>query len=168
MLVALCLSIISMATIVFSSHRLLCYLRHFQQVEYDQKRFLTWIQENDIYDKKGSTIAAIAALIVELTKEKILISLIASTMAGISLVWLAWSEEDPKKDGFPLLQITKKSRKVYNLALISYSILMVIAFVSCYALGADDDIAIYWLIVIIFMQSSPIWLLLSTRSYYRR
>jgi hypothetical protein len=98
----------------------------------------------------------------EMTKEQIVISLIVSTIAGAGLVWLALSEEDPCKVGSPLLKATKKSTTIYNLALSLYSILMVIAVVTVYALGADDDIAIYWLIVIIAIQSSPIWLFLSS------
>jgi hypothetical protein len=168
MLIALCLSIISIAAIVFFSRRLLCYLRHFQEVGYDKRQFGAWMLENGIYDKKGSLIAAIAALVIELTKEQIIISLLVSTMAGIGLVWLALWEDDPRKDGFPLLEATKKSTAIYNLALGWYSILMAIAVVSCYALGADDDMAVYWLIVIIAIQSSPIWLLLSTSLYQRR
>ena len=167
MLIALSLSIVSTAAIVFFSRRLMCYLRHFQEVNYDKKQFKNWMLENGIYDKKGSLIAAIAALIIELTKEQILISLIISAIAGVGLVWLALWEDDPRKDGFPLLQPTRKATKIYNLALGCYSILMVIAVVTGYALGADDDIAVYWLIVIIAIQSSPIWLLLST-SLYRR
>ena len=106
MLLALCLAIISMAAIVFSSHRLLCYLRHFQDVGYDKKRFGIWIRENTIYDRKGSSIAAIAALIIELTHAKIETALIVSTIAGIGLVWLVLTEDDPLQDGSPLLQAT--------------------------------------------------------------
>ena len=167
MLIALCLSIISMAAIVFFSRRLLCYLRHFQEVEYDKKRFGIWMRDNSIYDKKGSSIAALAALVIELTKEKIETSLIISTIAAIGLVWLALWEDDPRKDGFPLLEATKKSTAIYNIALGWYSILIVVAVLSCYALGARDDMVVYWLIVIISIQSLPMWLLLSTRLYKR-
>ena len=167
MLLALCLSIICMATIVFSSHRLLCYLRHFQEVDYDKERFKLWMQENSIYDRKGSTIAAIAALIIEITHVKIEIALIVSMIAGIGLIWIAWTEDDPQQDGFPLLQATKKSTAIYNIALGWYSILMVTAVLGCYTLGVYDDVVVYWLIVIISIQSLPMLLLLSTRIYKR-
>ncbi|MCY7367520.1 MAG: hypothetical protein LH474_05135 [Chamaesiphon sp.] len=93
-----------MTTIIFSSHRLLCYLRHLQEVDYDEKRFGVWMLTNNIYDKKGSIIATVAALIIELTNEKIETALIVSTIAGIGLVWLVLREDDPLKDGFPLLR----------------------------------------------------------------
>ena len=165
MLLALCLSIISMATIVFSSHRLLCYLRHFQELGYGKERFVTWMQENSIYDRKGSSVAAIAAIIIELTHLNMETDLIVSTIAGIGLVWLALTEDDPLQDGFPLLRASKKSTAIYNLALSLYSILMIIAALSCYALDLHDDVVIYWLIVIISIQFLPIWLLLSARIY---
>ena len=165
MLLALCLSIISTSAIVFSSHRLLCYLRHFQEVGYDEGRFGTWLRENSIYDRKGSSIATIAALIIELAHGKVETTLIVSTVAGIGLVWLALTEDDPRQHGVHLLQATKKSTAIYSMVLSWYSIMMVVAVMICYALGVHDDVVVYWLIIIISIQSSPIWLLLSARLY---
>ena len=167
MLLVLCLSIISMAAIVFSSHRLLCYLRHFQELGYGKEQFVNWMQENSVYDRKGSSIAAIAAIIIELTHLNMETDLIVSTIAGIGLVWLALIEDDPRQDGFPLLRASKQSTAIYNLALGLYSILMIIAALSCYALDLHDDVVTYWLIVIISIQFLPIWLLLSARIYQR-
>jgi hypothetical protein len=166
MLIALSVAIISIGTILFFGHRLLCYLRHFQEFDYSKSQFKDWILENGIYDKK-SIIAAIAALAIELTKEKIVLSLIISTIATIGLIWISLAEDDPTETGEFKLQITKQAYGIYNIALPLYSILVVGAFWTTYLLGADDDIACYWLVVIILIQSSPIWLILSNSLWKR-
>jgi hypothetical protein len=167
MLIALSVAIISIGAILFFSRRLLSYLRHFQEFDYSKNQFKDWILENGIYDKKGSITAAIAALAIELTKEKIVLSLIISTIATIGLIWISLAEDDPMETGSFKLQITKQAYGIYNIALPLYSILVVGAFWGTYLLGADDDIACYWLVVIIVIQSSPIWLILSNSLWKR-
>jgi hypothetical protein len=167
MLIALSVAIISIGAILFFSRRLLCYLRHFQEVNYSKNQFKDWILENGIYDKKGSGTAAIAALAIELTKEKIILSLLISTIATIGLIWMSLAEDDPIETGSFKLQMTKQASGIYNIALALYSILVMAAFWTTYLLGADDDIACYWLVVIIVIQSSPIWLILSNSLWKR-
>jgi hypothetical protein len=167
MLIALSVAIISIGAILFFGRRLLRYLRHFQEFNYSKSQFKDWILENGIYDKKGSFTAAIAALTIELTKEKIVLSLIISTIATIGLIWISLAEDDPMETGSFKLQITNQAYGIYNIALPLYSILVVGAFWTTYLLGADDDIACYWLVVIIAIQSSPIWLILSNSLWKR-
>lgn len=76
MLMSLSVAITAVGAILFFSRRLLCYLRHFQQVDYSKEQFKDWIFGNGIYDKKCSLISAIAALTIELTRENIVISLV--------------------------------------------------------------------------------------------
>jgi hypothetical protein len=167
MLIALSVAIISIGAILFFSRRLLSYLRHFQEFDYSKNQFKDWILENGIYDKKGSGTAAIAALAIELTKEKIVFSLLISAIATIGLIWMSLAEDDPMETGSFKLQITKQASGIHNIALALYSILVMAAFWATYLLGADDDIACYWLVVIIIIQSSPIWLILSNSLWKR-
>ena len=167
MLMSLSVAITAVGAILFFSRRLLCYLRHFQQVDYSKEQFRDWIFGNGIYDKKGSLISAIAALTIELTKENIVISLVVSTLATIVLLWVGLTEDNPMKTGLFRLKITTQAFGIYNIALGLYSILVAISFWITYALGADDDIACYWLVVIISIQSSPIWLILSNSLWKR-
>lgn len=161
MLITLCISVISVAAIIFFSRRLLRYLCHFQEFGYSKRQFKTWLVTNGVYDRKGSAIATIAALAIELTKEKIFISLGVSIVGAIALVWLGFWEPDPRKVGLYKLEVTDRATKIYNLALGIYSIAFIFTTVSVYALGANDDIACYWLVVIVAIQSSPIWLFLA-------
>jgi UDP-N-acetylmuramoyl-tripeptide--D-alanyl-D-alanine ligase len=166
MLTALSISLVSASAIIFFSRRLLRYLRHFQEGEYSRRQFANWVIANGIYDKKGSLIATIAALALELTEESglIFIALVICTISSCALVWLALWENDPREvrvGGFRL-QPTPRATAVYNLALSLYSIVLTFTIVSTYKLGAGDDIACYWLVVIVAIQSSPIWLVLAS------
>jgi hypothetical protein len=167
MLIALTLAIISVGTIVFFGHRLLCYMRHFQELSYSKHDFKVLVLEHSIYDKKGSSISAIAALAVELTKEKIIISLIISIIAAAGLILITKWEKDPLDVGPYKLQSTHQARGIYNISLTAYSIFLTLTLILVYLLGADDDIACYWLVVIIAIQSTPIWLFLSSSIYKR-
>ena len=162
MLIILCISAICAATIMFFSRRLLRYLWILQRDGYGRRKFGKGLMENNIYDRKGSLIATIAALAIELTREQLVISSIISILAAISLVYLGFWEGDPCVSESVKLVVTDRSRKIYNRSLSFYSIATIVAIVSTYALGADDDIACYWLIAIIAIQSSPIWIVLAT------
>jgi UDP-N-acetylmuramoyl-tripeptide--D-alanyl-D-alanine ligase len=161
MLTALSISVISVAAIVFFSRRLLCYLRHFQEVGYSARLFKDWMLANGIYDKKGSLVATLAALIIEITKESRFNSLIICIVAAIALFGLSWWEPDPRKVGYPILQPTKKATVIYNLALSLYSIAFVLSVIIVHQVSIDDDIAAYWLLVIVAIQSSPLWMIIA-------
>lgn len=162
MLIALSISIVCAAAIIFFSRRLLRYLCHFQEVKYDRAQFSNWLVTNGVYDRKGSAIATIAALAIELTKEKILISLAISIIAAIAMIWLGYWEADPRKTGFLQLEETEQAISLYNLSLSLYSICLIVVTIATYLLGADDDIACYWLVVIFAIQSSPTWLFIAS------
>jgi UDP-N-acetylmuramoyl-tripeptide--D-alanyl-D-alanine ligase len=159
---AISLSFISVATIIFFSHRLLCYLRHFQEGGYSRTQFKNWLSTNGIYDKKGSSIATMTALALELTERGKMISLGICTLGAIGLIWLSIWEPDPRKaEEFPL-QPTRRATRIYSLALALYSIGLTLTIFGVYKLGAGNEIACYWLVVIVAIQSSPLWLVMAS------
>jgi hypothetical protein len=144
-------------------------LRHFQDNDYSQSLFTNWVVENGIYDRKGSLIATIAALVIEITAPGRVISLIVSVIAAAVLVWLGSREVDPRVAGYPILQPTPKARWIYHFGLNLYMLFFLICVGIVYRINADNNMAAYWLIVIIAIQSAPIWLMLANAlSYYRR
>ena len=161
MLIAFSITIISMAAILFFSRRLLRYLYHFQAEEYSCRRLISWLRINGVYDRKGSAICIVAALAIELTKEKIIISLIVSMLGAIALVWLGFWEPNPCTVGETKLEMTERAIKMYDFSLTLYSCALIFMTVGIYALGANDDVAYYWLVAIAAIQSSPIWLFLA-------
>ena len=165
MIAVLSLALICVATIIFFSHRLRCYLRHFQAVGYSPKLFKDWMLANGIYDKKGSLIATIAALTIEITKESSVNSLVICTIATVAFVILSFWENDPRKVGHPLLVLTKQVIAIYRIALCLYSIAFVLCVATVYQISADNEIAAHWLLVIIAIQSSPLWLVFASAIY---
>jgi hypothetical protein len=158
---ALALSIIAATAIMFFSRRLLRYLLHYQEVDYSTRLFKDWVVANGIYDKKGSLIATIAALVIEITQESRTNSLIICIIAGTALVWLSLWEPDPTKGGDPILQPTTKAKKIYNLALSLYSVALIIGFILVRIITVNYHISAYWLLVIVAIQSSPLWMVLA-------
>ncbi|MCY7335864.1 MAG: hypothetical protein LH613_06565 [Chamaesiphon sp.] len=151
-----------MAAIIFFSHRLLCYMRHFQEGGYSRRQFKNWVIANGIYDKKGSSIATMTALMLELIERGKMTSLVICTLGVIALIWLSIWEQDPREaKEFPL-QPTRRATRIYNLALALYSIGLTLTIFGVYKLGAGDEIACYWLVVIVAIQSSPLWLVLAS------
>ncbi len=146
---------------MFFSRRLLCYLRHFQDVGYSTRLFKDWMLTNGIYDKKGSLIATIAALVIEITKESRTNSLIICIIAGIALVGLSLWEPDPTKVGYPILQPTTQAKKIYNLALTLYSVALISGFILVRIITVQYHISAYWILVIVGIQSSPLWMILA-------
>jgi UDP-N-acetylmuramoyl-tripeptide--D-alanyl-D-alanine ligase len=163
MLIILCITVICAATIMFFSRRLLRYLWLLQRDEYSRRQFGKGLMENNIYDRKGCLIATVAALAIELTREQLVVSSIISILAAIALVYLGFWEGDPRLSESVKLDENPRSQKIYHRSLSLYSLGLIIAIVSTYALGADDDIACYWLIAIVAIQSSPIWIVLASK-----
>ncbi len=96
-------------------------MRHFQEGGYSRRQFKDWVIANGIYDKKGSSIATMTDLILELTERGKMTSLVISTLGAIALIWLSIWEPDPRKaEEFPL-QPTRRATRIYNLALALYS-----------------------------------------------
>jgi hypothetical protein len=161
MTTTLSLSTISAAAIVFFSHRLLGYLRHFQEYNYSPSAFMNWLLTNKIYDKKGSLISTLAAVGIEITQENDVGSFVICTIALLAFIGLSLWEGDPRKLGYPLLTSTPRVIAIYGLALSLYSIAFVMGIAVIYHTIANVNIAICWLFVILAIQSSPLWLFLS-------
>jgi hypothetical protein len=165
MLTAISIALICIATIVFLRHRLLCYLRHFQAGGYCRTQFKNWLIANNIFDRKGSTIATIAAVTLELLHRSQMspfITVIICLLGAIALIWLSLWEKDPyKAEDFPL-QPSEQVKGIYHLALGLYSIAFALVVVGVYQLGAGDRMAYYWLVVILAIQSSPVWIFLAS------
>jgi UDP-N-acetylmuramoyl-tripeptide--D-alanyl-D-alanine ligase len=158
----LSLSFISAASIIFFSRRLLRYLYHFQEGGYSRRYFKDWMIENGIYDKKGTLIATIAAISVELIGENQSLSLVITTLGAACLIGLGFWEDDPREVGTIKLRPTDRATAIYNLALALYSIFFTLLICGIYYIFSHhDDLALYWLAVIVAIQSSPFWLIIA-------
>ena len=162
MLTAICLALISAATILFFTRRSLRYLRYFQQEEYNGTRFKSWFLEKRTFDTKGTIVALVAAALSRFaTGGDMVICLIICLLAAAVLVFIGFQEEDPRKVGKIKLNMTDRSTAIYNLALGLEAIATILIIIGTYAVGAGDRIYIYWLVAVGLIQSAPIWIVIA-------
>lgn len=162
MLTLICLTVISAAVILFFTRRGLRYLRYFQQEEYNGVRFKDWLLEKRTFDKKGTVIALLAAGLSRFASGgDMVLCLIVCLVAGTGLVFVGFSEEDPRKVGKIKLNMTDRATAIYNLALGLYFTAVVLKISGTYAFGAGDNIYWYWLVAAVLIQSSPLWIVLA-------
>ncbi len=163
MLIALSIALITAANIMFFSRRLLRYLYHFQEQDYNRKYFTGWMLENGIYDKKGTMIATIAAIAIEFNEKNSLTCIAICTIASIWLISLGFWEKDPRKIGSSKLEENEQSAAIYNRSLALHSIAFTITIGIIHQFNPEDDMALYWLAVIVSIQSSPVWLFIAKK-----
>jgi UDP-N-acetylmuramoyl-tripeptide--D-alanyl-D-alanine ligase len=162
MLTIICLTLISAATIIFFTRRGLRYLRYFQQEEYNGARFKDWFIEKRTFDTKGSLIALVAAALSRFaTGGDMVTCVVICAIAATALVFVGFQEEDPRKVGKIKLNMTDRSTAIYQLGLGLYSIVTILIISATYAVGASDNIYIYWLVAVGLIQSSPIWIVIA-------
>ena len=162
MLTIICLTLISAATIIFFTRRGLRYLRYFQQEEYNGTRFKDWFLEKRTFDTKGSLVALIAAALSKFaTGGDMVACLVICVIASAGLVFLGVSEEDPRKVGKIKLKMTDRSTAIYQLAVGLYAIATILTITGVYFLGASDSIYLYWLVAVVLIQSSPVWIVIA-------
>jgi UDP-N-acetylmuramoyl-tripeptide--D-alanyl-D-alanine ligase len=157
MLTLICLTVISAATILFFTRRGLRYLRYFQQEEYNGTRFKNWFLEKSAFDKKGTLVALIAAAASKFaTGGDMTLCLIVCLIAAAVLIFVGFSEEDPRIVGKIKLNMTDRATAIYNLALGTYAIAVISIISGAYFLGLGESIYWYWLIAVGLVQLSPI------------
>jgi UDP-N-acetylmuramoyl-tripeptide--D-alanyl-D-alanine ligase len=162
MLTIICLTIISAATILFFTRRGLRYLRYFQQEEYNGTRFKDWLVEKRSFDTKGSFVALLAATLSRFaTGGEMIICVVICLAAAVVLIFVGFGEEDPRKVGKIKLKMTDRATAIYRLGLGLYSIAIILTISGTHVLGAGDNISIYWLVALVLIQSSPVWIVVA-------
>jgi UDP-N-acetylmuramoyl-tripeptide--D-alanyl-D-alanine ligase len=162
MLTTICLTIISVATILFFTRRGLRYLRYFQQEEYNGARFKDWLLGKRTFDTKGTYVALIATVASKFgTGGRMVDCLVVCVMAAAILVFIGFKEEDPRQVGKIKLKMTDRATAIYNLALGLYAIATILIISGTYFLGAGDSIYIYCLVALVLIQSAPIWIVIA-------
>lgn len=106
---------------VFAVRRLLTYLHLFQQEEYDNRRFLTWIAKNGGWDRRLSLllIAIYAAQLlvpVERAPAGVAPDWLFAMLAGAACLVIAALERDPRKTAKKRLAMTARATRIYAIA----------------------------------------------------
>lgn len=138
---------------MFIRYRLLRYLRYFQQEEYSSIRFIQWFLQNYAFDKKGSLIAASAAVSTQITGYYFFFTAISAAILCI----IALLEENPQKQGKLRLNMTERATRIYYLSLTLYGVFSVIFTYIC------PTLSLAWLVQLFLIQLTPCWLIASNR-----
>ena len=165
MVAKIALLTIVFANLVFSWKRTLSFLRYFQQEEYNNKRFLSWIRTNRAYDTRAS-LTLLLALIIHLVAPGIWSSLLIASAVALTLtVVIASLEGDPRATGKIKLHMTERATKT---ALVAYAFLSVITVLPLLSLGCGSCCSssppLSWALIsgILAAQLTPSALMLAT------
>ena len=153
------------ANLLFGWKRTLSYLRYFQQEEYNNRRFSTWLRANRAYDRRGSLAlagTALASFVAPGGIESLIIAIIA-----LFILWaiVAKLEGDPRRTGKIKLSMTPRATKT---AWLSWGLLAGIVTLPLWGLGCGcghttgSPLASPALFGIIGAQAVPFLLMVST------
>lgn len=92
----------------FALRRILTYLHIFQQEEYDPLRFVQWLFEHKVFDRKLSAILLVTGFLWFFGLPSFLINfLVVTTLALFTFV-----EKDPRKDSKKKLAMTDRAKRI--------------------------------------------------------
>src|ERR1700733_10219337 len=137
-----------LGSLCFGAKRLLRYLRYLQQDNYYSLRFFKWVWKTQSFDRRGSLIAASAALL------SLNFPLLANFFGGIGLLILAWLEEDPRKTGKLSLKMTNRAKRIFFASFAIYSLILLIATYS-------SSNFLIWILQVIIFQMIPFCLMIA-------
>jgi UDP-N-acetylmuramoyl-tripeptide--D-alanyl-D-alanine ligase len=110
---------------LFALKRLLTFLHLFQQEEYDNQRFLTWLVKSRALDHRLS-FALLAVWLMQLVLHAVP-SWAFGALAGAACVAVAAFEPDPRKTAKKRLAMTARAKRIYLVALALLALAGVVA-----------------------------------------
>lgn len=113
--------LVLLASIIFSTRRLLRYLHIFQQDEYDAKRFVNWLFSEAAFDKKLT--AALFLLIIAAHSMNIGWTVLNTAIAAAFLAFAA-IETDPRSNAKKKLVLTERATRILGTAFLLTVILV--------------------------------------------
>ena len=140
------------SVLFFFWFRLQQYLRFLQQEEYDNKRFLKWIQEKGFYDTKA-TAALVVLFVLSLFLSSFHYQILISLFLLISFVYIEQNEPNPKKDGKITLKLTARAKRIFNTSFVVVLAVYILLFLLCPFCFSTKI-----LLSIIFIQATPLFL----------
>lgn len=98
----------------FLAKRLLTYLHAFQQEEYDGPRFLSWIFQHRVFDRKVSALLLVAATAWFFVGQY---TFLIDLLVFCAFAVIGFTEKDPRKDSKKKLAMTNRAKRIYFIAL---------------------------------------------------
>lgn len=149
--------------LLFLWRRTLSYLRYFQQEEYNNKRYRSWLWSNGSYDKRATITCALVAITAHLCGHPLGVLSISLLGVGALLAIALAVEGDPRTTGKIKLNMTDRATKT---AWVAYGIIALIALLPLTSLGcasccASSRIPSTALLGILLAQATPYSLMLA-------
>lgn len=114
----------------FAAKRLLTYLHAFQQEEYNETRFLSWMFGNMVIDRIASALILIATLGWVAAGTFDIPTFIPLVVVFAAFVSRAAGEADPRSDAKKKLAMTARAKRVYTTALSMSAFIGLIGFIT--------------------------------------
>lgn len=118
-------TLIYAAYLLFAAKRLLTYTHAFQQEEYDELRFIKWILQHKVFDKRLSL-----ALIVIAAASLFLAKFVVGFALFAAFIFTAYKESDPRKNAKKKLALTNRVKRTIIPAYIALAFLGVACLIA--------------------------------------
>ena len=143
---------------VFAVRRLLTYLHFFQQDEYDDRRFLSWLVRRLALDRRATALIVALGLFQAI---QLLPVTSAYLITGAIFITLAYFETDPRSSGKKRLVMTSRAKRILAGAILFVAIVSVLtAFLSRFVW--------FWILAIQFIPFSLVLSNLALAPYEKR
>jgi UDP-N-acetylmuramoyl-tripeptide--D-alanyl-D-alanine ligase len=151
--------LVAAACAFFLARRLLRYLRYFQQEDYDQRRFFSWLAHNRAFDRRGTGALLATAILGALSGNREWVQEAANAAAALCLVLIAAREGDARKSGKIKLKMTSRATRIWVGAVLA-ALLSLLA-VLFWFLQHPGRSTVFRLGIAALVQITPLYLLLS-------
>jgi UDP-N-acetylmuramoyl-tripeptide--D-alanyl-D-alanine ligase len=154
---ALYLSVLLVIGIFCFSRRSLRYLKYFQQQDYNEVRFLQWLREHRLYERRLSTLALVALLAALLCPRTL--ALVVGLLVAFGQLAISFLEQDPRLFGKIRLNMTERALRIQRVSLLMYSLLLLLLSLLCALLDpklGSGTLALLWLLQILALQLVPL------------
>lgn len=146
MTVDLIILLVYVGYLFFTAKRALTYMHAYQQEEYDSKRFLAWIIQHRVIDKRLSAALLLCALLSLLLPE-----FFTNFLIFLAFAATAYFEKDPRKGSKKNLNITERVKRI---------LLPAFAFIVLSGLWVFFAPTLFWL-WIVNVHLIPLYIVLS-------
>ena len=144
-----------MAFAWFLYQRLLTYLQYFQQEEYDNKRFLQWLLNDRVFDRRVSLVILVAAVLSLVTWTAWFLIIVAAAFC-----FAAYTEIDPRRMGKKKLLLTRRAQRILWLA-YGLAILFAIGAFVCSSAAASPMASLSIMVWLLPVHLIPLVLVVS-------
>lgn len=115
----------NLGLLLFGWHRILSYLRYFQQEEYSPKRLWGWMVQKKAFDRRGALVAVVTSVLAHFSTSSSALVVVALLGCLSFVIIVRFIEVDPRTSGKIKLNMTQRATKI---AQVSFAIFFALSF----------------------------------------